>query len=261
MATAQQSVLAPAPRPASVSEAEWQARLQLAACYRVFDHLGWVEMIFNHITLRVPDEPEHLLINPFGLMYREVTASNLVKIDLAGNILSDSEWPINPAGLLIHSYIHAARPDTHCVMHTHTTTGTGVACLADGLDPNNFYAAQLRDKVAYHAFEGITVEPEEGPRLVGNLGDRNLMILRNHGLLALGPTLPAAFSALWTLQRACDIQMAAQSTGRPLEPVTEDAAIRSTRESFQFSDQTSEGQTMFAALRRTIDRLDPCYAR
>jgi ribulose-5-phosphate 4-epimerase/fuculose-1-phosphate aldolase len=261
MATAIETAQQAGPKPKPMSEAEWQARLELAACYRVFDRLGWVELIFNHITLRVPDEPEHLLINPFGLLYREVTASNLVKIDLEGNILSDSEWPINAAGLLIHSYVHAARPDTHCVMHTHTTTGTGVACLRDGLDPNNFYSAQLHGKVAYHAFEGITVEPDEGPRLVCNLGDRNLMILRNHGLLALGPTLPAAFSALWTLQRACDVQMAAQSTGRPLEPVTEEAALRSTREAFQFSDRTSEGQTLFAAMRRTIDSTDPTYAR
>jgi ribulose-5-phosphate 4-epimerase/fuculose-1-phosphate aldolase len=242
-----------------MSDAEWQARLELAACYRIFDHLGWVEMIFNHITLRVPGEEGSLLINPFGLLYREVTASNLVKIDQAGNILSDSPWPVNEAGLLIHTTLHAARPDARCVMHTHTTAGTGVACVGDGLDPNNFYSAQLYGMVAYHEFEGVTVNPAEKARLVEHLGDRNLMILRNHGLLALGPTLPAAFSALWTLQRACEIQLAAGSTGRPLAAISHNAAVQSTRESFQLGDRTDTGRTLFEALRREIDRVDPTY--
>jgi ribulose-5-phosphate 4-epimerase/fuculose-1-phosphate aldolase len=247
-------------KPTGMSDEEWEARLELAACYRIFDHLGWVEMIFNHITLRVPGEDGHLLINPFGLMYHEVTASNLVKIDLDGTILSDSEWPINEAGLLIHSVIHANRPDAHCIMHTHTTAGTGVACLRDGLDPDNFYSAQLHDMVAYHDFEGITVDSAEKPRLVADLGDRNLMMLRNHGLLALGPTLPSAFAALWTLQRACEIQLAAQSSGRPLMPVTPEAARRSTEESFQMGDRTQAGRGLFNALRRRIDRVAPDYA-
>ncbi|TQE17651.1 class II aldolase/adducin family protein [Streptomyces ipomoeae] len=247
-------------KPARMSDAEWQARLELAPCYRIFDHLGWVEMIFNHITVRVPGEEGHLLINPFGLTYEEVTASNLVKIDLDGNILSDSDWPINEAGLLIHSVIHANRPDAHCIMHTHTTAGTGVACLRGGLDPDNFYSAQLHDMVAYHDFEGITVDPEEKPRLVADLGDRNLMILRNHGLLACGPTVPAAFAALWTLQRACEIQLAAQSSGQPLMPVTLEAAVRSTTESFQMGDRTQAGRTLFDALRRRVDRVAPDYA-
>ncbi|MEV7340063.1 class II aldolase/adducin family protein [Streptomyces sp. NPDC093544] len=245
--------------PASMSDAEWQARLELAACYRIFDHLGWVEMIFNHITLRVPGEEGSLLINPFGLMYHEVTASNLVKIDTRGNILSDSPWPVNEAGMLIHTTLHASRSDAHCIMHTHTTAGTGVACIADGLDPDNFYSAQLFEMVAYHDFEGITVNPAEQSRLVEDLGDRNLMILRNHGLLALGPTLPAAFSALWTLQRACEIQLAAGSTGRPSAKVSHAAAVQSTRESFQLGDRTDAGRTLFEALRRKIDRIDPSY--
>ncbi|WP_218109036.1 class II aldolase/adducin family protein [Streptomyces sp. LUP47B] len=247
-------------KPAYMSDAEWRARLELAACYRVFHHLGWVEMVFNHITVRVPGEEGHLLINPFGLMYDEVTASNLVKIDLDGNVLSDSDWPVNEAGLLIHSVIHANRPDAHCIMHTHTTAGTGVACLRGGLDPDNFYAAQLHDMVAYHDFEGITVDPEEKPRLVADLGDRGLMILRNHGLLSVGPTVPAAFAALWTLQRACEIQLAAQQSGQPLTPVSREAAERSTKESFQMGDRTEAGRTLFDALRRRIDRVAPDYA-
>ncbi|MFJ5265182.1 class II aldolase/adducin family protein [Streptomyces sp. NPDC088387] len=247
------------PPPASMSDAEWRARLELAACYRVFDHLGWVEMVFNHITLRVPGEENALLINPFGLLYHEVTASNLVKIDHEGRILSDSEWPVNEAGLLIHTALHTSRPDAHCVMHTHTTAGSAVACLADGLDPDNFYAAQLHNLVAYHDFEGITVNPGERERLAADLGDRPLLILRNHGLLALGPTLPAAFAALWTLQRACEIQLAATFAGRPLAKVGHEAAVQSTRESFQLGDRTQAGRTLFEALRRKIDRIDPSY--
>lgn len=241
-------------RPGGVSEAEWDARVELAACYRIFDRLGWVEMIFNHITSRVPGEEGHLLINPFGLMYSEVTASNLIKIDLDGNILSPSDWPVNEAGLVIHCAIHTARPDAGCVMHTHTTAGTAVACLASGLDANNFYSAQLHRQLAYHDFEGITVEPAEKARLVADLGDRNLMILRNHGLVALGPTVATAFSRLWTLQRACEIQLAAQQTGRRLRKVTRKAAIQSTAESFQAGERTGAGRDLFFAMWRSLER-------
>ncbi|HEX3781268.1 MAG TPA: class II aldolase/adducin family protein [Pseudonocardiaceae bacterium] len=246
-------------RPSDIAEQEWQARVELAACYRIFDRLGWTELIFNHITVRVPGERDQLLINPFGLLYSEVTAANLVKIDLDGNILSPSDWPVNPAGLVIHSAIHAARPDAHCVMHTHTTAGTAVACLADGLDWNNFYSAQIYQQVAYHDFEGITVDPDEKPRLIADLGAKNLMLLRNHGLLAAGPDLPATFSMLWTLQRACEIQLAAQQTGLPLQQVTEQAAQRSTLESFQIGQTTNAGQDVFNALWRALDRAGSDY--
>jgi len=248
-------------RPTTMSQAEWDARIELAACYRIFNRLGWVELIFNHITARVPDEDGHLLINPYGLMYREVTASNLVKIDLDGNILGHSDWPVNSAGLVIHSAIHAARPDTHCVMHTHTTAGSAVACLRDGLDWNNFYAAQIHHQVAYHDFEGISVDPDEKPRLVADLGERNLMILRNHGLLALGASVPSAFTALWTLQRACEIQLAAQQTGQPLQPVTEQAALQSSREALQFTQGVDAGREVFNALWRALDRDEQDYRR
>ncbi|HEY2095413.1 MAG TPA: class II aldolase/adducin family protein [Pseudonocardia sp.] len=248
-------------RPASMSEAEWDARVELAACYRIFNRLGWVELIFNHITARVPGADGHLLINPYGLTYREVTASNLVKIDLDGNIVGPSEWPVNAAGLVIHTAIHSARPDSHCVMHTHTTAGSAVACLRDGLDWNNFYAAQIYQQVAYHEFEGITVDPDEKPRLIADLGTRNLMILRNHGLLALGASVPAAFTALWTLQRACEIQLAAQQSGQPLRPVTEKAALQSSREALQFIGGVEAGRTVFNALWRALDRDEPDYRR
>src|SRR5215475_551903 len=193
-----------------VTEGERLARVQLAACYRVFDHLGWTEMIFNHITLRVPGPERIFLINPFGLHYREVTASNLVAIDGEGNPVRPTEFPINRAGFVIHSAIHAA----HCVMHTHTTSGVAVASLAGGLAHDTFYGAQLHGRVAYHDFEGVTVDADERQRMVTSIGDKRVVILRNHGLLTWGETLEEAFMWLWLLQRACDIQLAACSAGR-----------------------------------------------
>jgi ribulose-5-phosphate 4-epimerase/fuculose-1-phosphate aldolase len=185
-----------------IGQAEWELRVQLAACYRIFDYLGWSELIFNHISARVPGADEHLLVNPFGLTYREVTASNLVKMDLAGNIVGTSRYPVNKAGVIIHTAIHAARPDVQVAMHTHTTAGCAIAGLVGGLDSNNFYGAQLWGQVAYHDFEGITLEVDEQARLIASLDNRWFMILRNHGLLTCGQSIPSAFFRMWTLQRA-----------------------------------------------------------
>lgn len=247
-------------RQIDCSEDEWAARVELAACYRIFAHLGWTELIFNHITLRVPGPGHHFLINPYGLWYHEVTASNLVKIDLDGNIVGNSDWPVNPAGFVIHSAIHAARPDARCVMHTHTTAGMAVACLEEGLSGDNFYGAVIGDRCAYHDFEGITTDPDEKPRLVASLGSNNFMILRNHGLLTCGETPAAAFQRLWTLQRACEVQLAALQTGRPLIAVPETVRQKSQRisETFEGNMQPSEDR-VFQALKRTIDRIDPSY--
>jgi ribulose-5-phosphate 4-epimerase/fuculose-1-phosphate aldolase len=220
--------------------------------------LGWTELIYNHISLRLPGDGGHFLINPFGLHYSEVTASNLVKIDLAGNIVGESKWPVNPAGFTPHATIHAHIPDAHCVMHTHTTAGMAVACLEDGLSMSNFYAAQLHGKLAYHDFEGITVHPEEGPRLVGSIGNRQAVILRNHGLLAWGNGLPRAFAILWLLQRACEIQLATLSMGRP-RAIPKDVQRKCTADSLQFNPKFGAGQDMFDALVRKIDRIDPSY--
>jgi ribulose-5-phosphate 4-epimerase/fuculose-1-phosphate aldolase len=242
-----------------VTRQEWEARVLLAACYRVFDHLGWTEMIYNHITLRLPGPERHLLINPFGLHYSEVTASNLVKIDLDGNILSKSPWPTNPAGLAPHATIHRHIDAAHCVMHTHTTAGMAVACTRGGLSMTNFYAAQLWGKVAYHDFEGITVKPEEGPRMLRSLDGRPVLILRNHGLLAWGETLPQAFAHLWTVQRACEIQVAAQGLGdEPIE-IPEPVLEQCTRVSLQFDPRYGAGIDVFNALVRQIDRKDQSY--
>ena len=237
---------------------EWHARVQLAACYRIFAHLGWTEMIYNHITLRVPGPDRHFLINPFGLMYDEVTASNLVKVDLQGRVVGRSDWPVNPAGFLVHGAIHGRIEQAHCVMHTHTTAGLAVACAQQGLSMINFYSAQLHGMVAYHDFEGITVHDDEKPRLLASIGDRQAVILRNHGLLSWGRTLAQAFAILWTLNRACEIQLASTSMG-PVIEVPEDIQRKCTRDSLQFNPDYGAGEDVLAALTRRIDRLDPSY--
>ena len=241
-----------------IAAEEWTARVQLAAAYRIFNLLGWTELIYNHISLRVPGDGNHFLINPFGLHYSEVTASNLVKIDLAGNIVGESKWPVNPAGFTPHATVHANIPDAHCVMHTHTTAGLAVACLEDGLSMSNFYSAQLHGKLAYHDFEGITVHPDEGPRLLASIGNRQAVILRNHGLLAWGGTIARAFAILWLLQRACEIQLATLSMGRA-RAIPDEVQRKCTADSLQFNPKFGAGQDVFDALVRKIDRIDPGY--
>ena len=253
---------AQATRPAHIAAAEWELRVQLAATYRIFDMMGWTELIYNHISLRVPGPAgsleTHFLINPFGLHYSEVTASNLLKIDLAGNIIGGSDWPFNPAGFTPHATIHAGIPGAHCVMHTHTTAGMGVACLEAGLSPSNFYAAQLHGKLAYHDFEGITVHAGEGPRLLASIAGRPAVILRNHGLLAWGDGVARTFAVMWLLQRACEIQLATLSMGKPL-PVSEDVQRKCTADSLQFNPRFGAGQDVFDALVRKLDRIDTSY--
>jgi len=247
---------------------EREVRVELAACYRIFDLLGWTELIFNHITAKVPGPEEHFLINPFGLHYSEITASNLVKIDLDGNIIGDGEWSVNLAGFVIHSAIHRARPDVKCITHTHTTTGMAVACLEAGLTQTNFYSAMMHDSVAYHDFEGITTRPDECDRLVDSLGEKDLLILRNHGLLTCGPTIAEAFTNHYRLQRACDVQIAtaaaAPASGGGIIPVSEAAARYSTEKRGLVGMGESDADAhvsaqSFNALKRLIDRKDPSY--
>ena len=255
----------PVSPPAGMHADEWAARIELAACYRVFAMLGWTEMIYNHITLRLPDSvtggEKQFLINPFGLHYSEVTARNLVKINLQGQVLDGSPHPVNPAGFTVHAAIHDGLPGAHCVMHTHTTAGVAVACLKDGLQQTNFYTAQLHNMVAYHAFEGITIHADEAPRLLKSIGDKPAVILRNHGLLAWGATLPQTFAILWTLQRACEIQMATFSMGGASAalPVPEAIAEKCTRDALQFNPHHGAGRDVFDALVRQVNRLDRSY--
>jgi ribulose-5-phosphate 4-epimerase/fuculose-1-phosphate aldolase len=237
---------------------ERDARVQLAAAYRIFDYLGWTELIYNHITLRLPGPERHFLINPFGLRYAEVKASNLVKIDLEGKVVGKSDWPVNPAGFTIHGAIHAGIPNAHCVMHTHTTAGMAVACSQGGLSMSNFYSAQLHGKVAYHDFEGITVHADEGPRLIRNIGDKPAVILRNHGLLAWAESLPRAFAILWLLNRACEIQLASTAMG-PVIEIPEAIQRKCTRDSLQFNPDFGAGRDVFDALTRAVDAIDPSY--
>jgi len=189
-------------------------RQDLADCYRLFDWLGWSELIFNHITVRLPEQPgqKHgYLINHFGTHYGEMTPEHLVAIDVDGQVLDGSDKPVNRAGFVIHSAIHAARPDAHCIMHVHTTAGCAVSCKEEGLRHDNFYSALLYGDVAYHDYEGVTTRLDEQPRLVASLGNKNHLILRNHGLLVVGPNIATAFNRLWVLQRSCEIQLASDA--------------------------------------------------
>jgi ribulose-5-phosphate 4-epimerase/fuculose-1-phosphate aldolase len=234
---------------------EWQARLDLAACYRIFDHLGWTELIYNHISLRLPGPETRFLINPWGLHYSEVKASNLVKVDLEGRVVGSNEHRFNVAGFAPHSAIHRALPQAHCVMHTHTTSGMAVASSTGGLQITNFYAAQLGGRVAYHDFEGITVHADEGARLVANIGDKPALILRNHGLLAWGPSVASAFYTLWILQRACDIQVAGAALGPALE-IPREIQLACQRDAAVVNTNPDFGRENFDAMVRLIDRRD-----
>jgi ribulose-5-phosphate 4-epimerase/fuculose-1-phosphate aldolase len=214
-------------------QTETERRADLAACYRLFDWLGWTELIFNHITLRTPtpsgQKPEYL-INRFGLHYAEVRPDNLVRINLDGQTLDGTEARINRAGFVIHSAIHAARDDAHCIMHVHTTAGCAVACKEEGLRHDNFYSAMLFNDVAYHDYEGVTTQLDEQPRLVASLAKCNHLVLRNHGLLVVGPDIPTAFNRLWTLQRACEIQLASDA-GRGPNRIIPEHILRTVPES------------------------------
>jgi ribulose-5-phosphate 4-epimerase/fuculose-1-phosphate aldolase len=245
--------------PKTCSLEEWQLRLQLAACYRVFDHKGWSEEIFNHITVEVPGPEKQYLINPFGLTYAEVTASNLVKIDLAGNPAHPTEYAVNRAGFIIHSAIHAARHDAQCVMHTHNSYGLAVACKEGGLALDNFYAAFLHDKLAYHDFEGVTVHQGEQQRMVRNLDGKTCLVLRNHGLLVADQTIASAYFWMYTLQRACEIQVLSGAIPGRNIPLTAEACAVSARDATKTDPQSNLYNKVFeAAARRagiTVDQI------
>jgi ribulose-5-phosphate 4-epimerase/fuculose-1-phosphate aldolase len=241
-----------------MSTAEWEARQQLAACYRIFDHMGWSELIYNHITLRVPGEDGAFLINPFGLAYDEVTASNLVKIDIDGQVLDGSPYPVNRAGFTQHSVFHRHLPDAHCIIHTHTTAGMAVSACTEGLRPISFYAAAFAGRIAYHDFEGVTIRADEGERLVANLGARRVMMLRNHGTLVMAGSLPEAFLTHWLFQRACEIQVAAGAAGTPID-ISADVIAVHQRDLSAVQLPVGPGVPDFQAMVRKIDRIDPSW--
>ncbi len=241
------------PPPAGMDSAEWALRIELAGLYRVVHHLGWCDQIFNHITVRVPGPERHFLINPFGLRYDEVTASNLVRVDRDGHPVAPTPWPVNAAGFVVHGAVHRAREDAHVVMHTHTRAGMAVACKAEGLSHDSFYGAMLTGEVAYHPFEGITVHPGEMERLAASLGLRSLMILRNHGLLACGPDVPTCFFAMWLLQRACETQCDAQALAGPHALLSPAVRERTREDRHRSVVDPQLARTVLAALRREID--------
>jgi len=215
---------------AQVSEAEWKARVELAALYRLVALHGWDDMIFTHISARVPGPEHHFLINPYGWYFEEMTASSLVKVDLDGKIVQETTSFVNPAGFTIHSAVHAAREDAHFVIHLHTQNGVGVAAQKDGLLPISQNACLLQHQVAYHGYEGLALNHDERERLVADLGDKPLMLLRNHGTLAVGRTAAEAWIGIFFLERACGQQVAALSGGREGVLIAPDAAQAETKE-------------------------------
>jgi ribulose-5-phosphate 4-epimerase/fuculose-1-phosphate aldolase len=254
------SAIAAAPMSRSgASTAEWKIRVELAAAYRMIHHWGWTSLIYNHITARVPGDSEHFLINNYGLLYDEVTASNLVKIDLAGTIIEGpSGAEINLAGYVIHSAVHAARSDISCVVHTHTPAGVGVSAMEEGLMPLSLESTLLAGRLGYHEFEGITVNEEEKPRLVAALGPRTGLILRNHGLLAVGRSVGEAVARIWMMERACQMQVAALSGGR-VHRVAPEVQERIAAQMSKFDERSEDGERPFAAMLRWLDRNDPTY--
>ena len=238
------------------TEAEWQARLELAACYRIFDHLGWSESIYNHISVKVPGEEGAFLINPFGLLYSEVCASNLVKIDIEGNKLDGNPYPVNKAGFVQHGLFHRHVPWAHAICHTHTTATMAVCSLEGGLQPVNFYACNFAGRLAYHDFEGITVREEEGARLLANLGEGRILMLKNHGPVVLGRSLAEVFVTHWSLQRACEVQIATLQMGQPLMVSDEVVAVHQRDLHEGGVPGMAPGQADFDAWTRRIDKID-----
>lgn len=241
----------------AVSADEWKTRVELAALYRLVALHGWDDMIFTHISARVPGPETHFLINPYGFYFDEITASSLVKVDLEGNIVQETQNFINPAGFTIHSAVHAARDDAHFVIHLHTVAGVGVAAQKDGLLPISQNACLLQHQVAYHGYEGLALNHDERERLVADLGDKPLMLLRNHGTLSCGPTAAAAWIGMFFLERACAQQIAALSTGRDSVLIAPDAAQAETKEQ-------GRGIGFISALAwpgalRQLDRKSPGY--
>jgi ribulose-5-phosphate 4-epimerase/fuculose-1-phosphate aldolase len=240
-----------------VSPEEWATRVDLAACYRLVAHFGWDDLIFTHISARVPGSHD-FLINPYGLTFDEVSASNLVRVDLDGTKTLESPYQINPAGYTIHSAIHEARDDAGCVLHLHTMAGVAVSAQKAGLLPISQQATFVLMSLAYHDYEGIALNPDEKQRLKQNLGTARNLILRNHGLLALGRTVPDAFLTMFTLQRTCEIQLLAQSGGAELTHVTPE--VMATVPGYLKGVTRGEGSGLaWPALLRKMDRLDPGF--
>lgn len=241
-----------------VSDLEWQARVDLAAAYRLAAHYGWDDLVFTHISARVPGPEHHFLINPYGMMFDEIGASSLVKVDLAGAIVSETSSIINPAGFTIHSAVHAAREDALCVMHLHTDYGIAVSAQKDGLLPISQQALFPLASLAYHNYEGLALNDAEKPRLVEDLGTKNNLILRNHGLLTIGRSAAEAFLSMYILERACRIQILAQSGGAELVQVP-DQILQGVAAQMSAVTVGQGAALTWPGLLRKLDRIDPSY--
>lgn len=241
-----------------VSAEEWELRVNLAACYRLIALYGWDDLVFTHVSARVPGPEDHFLINAYGLLFDEMTASSLVKVDLDGNKVFDSPFDINPAGFVIHSAIHTARPDAHCVLHTHTKAGVAVSALADGLKPISQTSLFPYSSLAYHDYEGVALSDEEKPRLVADLGEKRALILRNHGLLTVGPEIADAFLLMYLLETACQIQLMAEATGNELIPVPKPIVAGIEAQAEEVTKGLG-GALVWPGLLRKLDRIDASF--
>lgn len=241
-----------------VSPEEWQARVDLAAAYRLVADYGWDDLVFTHISARVPGPEHHFLINPYGMMFEEITASSLVKVDLEGNIVLESDYSINPAGFTIHSAVHAAREDALCVMHLHTDNGIAVSAQENGLLPISQQALFVLASLGYHDYEGLALNDEEKPRLISDLGKKTFLILRNHGLLTVGQSVPDAFLSMFLLERACRIQILAQSGGSKLVPIPDEILAQIPAQE-AIVTQGGRGRLAWPALLRRLDRMGANY--
>nr|CBA30509.1 Putative aldolase class 2 protein PA3430 [Curvibacter putative symbiont of Hydra magnipapillata] len=241
-----------------VSEQEWQLRQDLAACYRLVALYGWSDLVFTHISARIPGPEHHFLINPYGLMFDEITASSLVKVDQHCNKLIDSPYPVNPAGFVIHSAVHEAREDAGCVLHTHTRAGVAVSAQKDGVLPLSQQSTFVLASLAYHDYEGVAFRPEEKPRLQADLGHANFLVLRNHGLLVVGKTIADAFLSMYTFEATCQIQIGAQSGGGALTHVNPQI-VSGVAEAMRVQTGGMGGAFVWPALIRKLQRIDPSY--
>jgi ribulose-5-phosphate 4-epimerase/fuculose-1-phosphate aldolase len=253
-----QAVQQPSDVRGLVTDEEWRVRVDLAAAYRLVDHYGWTDMIFTHLSARIPGPDHHFLINPYGMMFDEVTASNLVKIDLDGNVVLSNGYNVNPAGFCIHSAIHMAREDARAVMHLHTDDGAAVSSMAEGLLPITQTAMMIHEQIAYHEYEGVALDLEERARLVADIGDKKAMILRNHGTLAVGETVQACFLVLYVLERACTMQVRAMASQKLYQP--SEASVETTREQGRMLMASGEMDALaWPALLRLLDRKDSSF--
>ena len=241
-----------------VSAEEWQLRVDLAACYRLVAMYGWSDLVFTHISARVPGPEHHFLINPYGLMFDEITASSLVKVDQQCNKVIDSPFPVNPAGFVIHSAIHEAREDIVCVLHTHTRAGIAVSAQKCGVLPISQQSTFVLASLAYHGYEGVAFRDEEKPRLQADMGQATFLMLRNHGLLTVGKTIADAFLAMYTFENTCRIQLDAQSGGADLIDV-DPRIVSGVSESFKVQTGGMGGAFVWPSLIRKLDRTDVSY--